>query len=78
MTDKIQNFIDRDFEPLDSERKGPVHGLVVGTRKTEAEFEALAVALNAMSKAGTMPDVLFEDENGLPMKVGAPGRDAGD
>ena len=42
--------------------------LVVGEPKTEAEFEAYAVELNAMSKAGTMPDVEFQDEQ--PPRIG--------
>lgn len=40
MTDKIRNFIDAEFEPLTEDKTGPVYGLVVGPKLTEAEFSA--------------------------------------
>jgi hypothetical protein len=38
--------------------------LVVREPMTELEFEAYAVELNALSKSRTMPDIIFEDEDG--------------
>jgi hypothetical protein len=62
MTDKIRNPIDADFEPLVENKTGPVYGLVVGTRKTEAEL----VACYGGDRRGMTQKILFEDEDGNP------------
>jgi hypothetical protein len=67
------SFIDQEFEPLAADKSGPIHGLVVGPRLTEKQFEAMAVELNAMAKAGTLPVVEFENELG-ELETRAPGR----
>ena len=66
MADKPISFIDDlDLDQGPEPEAGPsppVHGLVVSARMTEAEFEVYAAELNAMAKAKTMPEIIFESE----------------